>query len=137
MSDGTVLRCTVNDWQEQKLFGGLRKIVTYLVTVTKHAADTSGGGKGGSGSGKAEQFCAPIRRRYSDFDWLFKIISSRYIGTWYAQFGGSCHCISFLSGFWVDPYCTMHRNTRLSIHSIQLEIVVSAQLALGFDSPPV
>ena len=73
LDSGFVLKCTVNDWQEQKLFGGLRKIVTYLVTVTKHST---------SGSGEPEQFCAPVRRRYSDFDWLVKILTARFRGTW-------------------------------------------------------
>ena len=81
VDSGIVLKCTVNDWQEQKLFGGLRKIVTYLVTVTKHGASADGGG-GAGGGGAPEQFCAPVRRRYSDFDWLMKIINLRYRGTW-------------------------------------------------------
>ena len=77
LDHGSVLKCTVNDWREKKFFGGLRKVVTYLVTVTKHSASSEGGAPK-----KPEQFCAPIRRRYSDFFWLFNIIASRYRGTW-------------------------------------------------------
>jgi len=67
------LRCTVNDWQEIKKFGGLHKVITYLVTVTK---------PGPTPESKRVQYLAPIRRRYSDFDWLMNVITRRYRGTW-------------------------------------------------------
>ncbi len=57
------------------MFGGIHKVITYLVTVTKHPGGASAGAK-------PEQFCTPVRRRYSDFDWLVAIISQRYRGVW-------------------------------------------------------